>query len=238
MRILTGGPWPAMMLSAVLLTACSGEKRETVAQTPTAPPPAATPATELAPALPAEAPIPPETLVAIDATLAAAKAFNAKSLADLADIEKAERRVRDQATRALDAARRGETGRVTAAKADAESTHKALSDRLVAFRATAADQQTALASALTLCGLTTPDPLAPAATPPAAKTPAAGATPAPPAPATGLAAYAGCLALPAEQALMTQNIAAVSARYEAAEASYRQDRPKLEEAAATLALGR
>lgn len=238
MRTLTGGPWPAIVLSAALLTACSGEKRETVAQAPTPPPPAATPATELAPALPPEAPIPPETLAAIDATLAAAKAFNAKSLADLAGIEKAERRVRDQATRALDAARRGETARVAAAKADAESTHKALADRLAVFRATAADQQTALASALALCGLTTTDPLTPAAAPPVAKPPTPGATPTPTAPATGIAAYAGCLALPAEQALMTQNIAAVAARYEAAEVSYRQDRPKLEEAAATLALGR
>lgn len=248
MRTLTSGPWPAMMLSAVLVTACSGEKRETVAQAPTAPPPAATPATELAPALPAEAPIPAETLAAIDTTLATVKAFNAKALADIARIEKAERRIRDQATRALDAARRGETSRVGAAKADAEAAHQSLVDGLAAFRKAAADQQTALAAALATCGVPVTDPLAPSLPPPTAKAPAAKA-PARPAvgaaaaagtavPATGLAANAACLALPAEQALLAQNIAAVAARYEAAEASYRQERPKLEEAAATLALGR
>uniref|UniRef100_UPI0025F46CC0 hypothetical protein n=1 Tax=Phenylobacterium sp. TaxID=1871053 RepID=UPI0025F46CC0 len=52
------------------------------------------------------------------------------------------------------------------------------------------------------------------------------------------AAYEGCVGLATEQVLLAQNIDAVSARYQAAEVSYREDRPKLEEAAATVALGR
>lgn len=243
MRTLTGGPWPALLLTAVMLSACSGEKRETVAQAPMAPPPAATPAVDLASALPPEAPIPPETLATIDTTLAALKAFNTKSLADLAHIEKMESRIRDQAARALDAARRGDTSRVNAARADAEAAHKSLADGLAAFRTMAVDQQTALSTAMALCGLPTSDPLPPATSTPAAKSPVLKAPAAPPAPAavapaSGLATYPGCLALPAKEMLLTQDVAAVAARYEAAEVSYRQERPKLEEAAATLALGR
>ena len=51
-----------------------------------------------------------------------------------------------------------------------------------------------------------------------------------------LAAYAGCVALSAEQALLATNIEALSARYQAADATYGLERVKLEEAAASLAL--
>jgi len=246
MRTMTDRRRPAIALvaTAMLLAACSGEKRsDKVATAPAAPPPVATPATPLAPAAPLPPPVPPETLAAVDAALAGVKAFNAKALTDLAAIEKAERRIRDQAARALEAARRGDGARVAAARADAEAAHKGLVDGLAAFRTAASGQQAAMEAAVALCGPPAADPLAPTATlppKPVVTTPAP-ATPgsAPVAPdATGLAAYAGCLALPAEQALLAQNIEAVAARHQAAETAYRQDRAKLEEAAATMALGR
>jgi hypothetical protein len=246
MRTMTDRRPPRIALAAamLLLASCSGEKRsEKVATAPVGPPPAATPATSLTPATPPEAPIPPETLAAVDAALAEAKAFNTKALADLAGIEKAERRIHDQAGRALDAARRGDGARVAASRADAEAAHKGLVDGLAAFRTAAAGQQTAIEAAVALCAPPVTDPLAPgvATLPPkpVVTTPAPATPGAPPAPeATGLAAYAGCVALPAEQALLAQNIEAVASRYQAAEAAYRQDRAKLEEAAATMALGR
>ncbi len=242
-RIGTGGftlALPLTLTAAIMLAGCSGEKRDsTTAQAPTAPPPVATPIAPLTPLAPAT-PVRPEGADAIDAALAAAKAFNAKALTDLAAIERAEKRVRDQASRALESARRGAAAKVTAARNDAEAAHRGLADSLSAFRTAAAEQQAAVATALALCA---PSPTAPggpsgATLPP----PPPVTTPVPGVPATSPAGaapvYQGCTDLAAEQALLAQNIEAVGARYQAAEASYRQDRPRLEEAAATVALGK
>lgn len=245
MRTTTGGRWPrivpggiALGAAAMLLAACSGEKD---APARAAPEKAPAPVAVAAPAaLSPTAPVRPEGADAIDAALAGAKAFNAKALSDLAAIERGEKRVRDQASRALDAARRGDAGRVTAARAEAEAAHRGLADGLSAFRTAAAEQQAAVAAALALCGPSLPPPGAAPGTvtppPPPVTTPLPGA----PATAAGAMAppYEGCVALTAEQALLTQNIEAVGARYQAAEAAYRQDRPRLEEAAATVALGK
>lgn len=242
-RIGTGGltlALPLTLTAAIVLAGCSGEKRgATTAQAPAAPPPAATPIAPLTPPAPAT-PVRPEGADAIDAALAAAKAFNAKALTDLAAIEKAEKRVRDQASRALDSARRGEAARVAAARNDAEAAHRSLADGLSTFRTAAAEQQAAVATALALCpppaaapGVPTGATLPP---PPPVTTPVPGTSSTSP---PGVApVYEGCTALIAEQALLAQNIEAVGARYQAAEASYRQDRPRLEEAAATVALGK
>lgn len=244
MRTMIDRRWPGMAvgLTALLLASCSGDKRsDSVAVAPVGPAPVATPVAPLTPSRPVGSD-------AVDAAVTAAQAFNAKALTDLAAVETAEKRVRDQATRALDAARRGDAARVTAARTAAEAAHKSLVDGLAAFQTAASEQQVALDLAATMCGLPVmaPAPVAGAATPavPAAK-PAKPVAPvvAPPAPIPGvdtaaLAAYPGCLALPAEQALLAQNIAAVTGRYEAAETAYRVERPKLEEAAATMALGR
>ncbi len=244
MRIMTDGRRPRIALGAagaLLLAACSGETTPPAKAAPEAAPAPVAVAPPIS--LPA-APVRPEGADAIDAALAAAQAFNAKALTDLAAIERAEKRIRDQAGRALEAARRGDAGRVTAARNDAEAAHRGLADSLAAFRTAAAEQQAAVTAALALCGPVAPAPGATAGPmtppPPPAKTPLPGA------PATGPAgpaltdptAYQGCAALTAEQALLIQNIEAVGARYQAAEASYRQDRPRLEEAAATVALGK
>lgn len=243
MRTMTDGRWPGIALgaaAAMLLAACSGEKTPPAKAAPEAPPaPLAVAPTAALPT----APVRPEGADAIDAALTAAQAFNAKALTDLAAIERAEKRIRDLAGRALEAARRGDAGRVTAARNDAEATHRGLADSLAAFRTAAAEQQAAVTAALALCGPSAPAPGAtagPVTPPPPVKTPLPGA------PATGPAgqavvdptAYQGCAALAAEQTLLAQNIEAVGARYQAAETAYRQDRPRLEEAAATVALGK
>lgn len=241
MRTMTDGRWPRVALgaaAAMLLASCSGEKTPPAKAAPeTAPAPVAVAAPAVAPAAPAR----PEGADAVDGALAGAKAFNAKTLTDLAGIERSETRIRDQARRALEAARRGDGARVTAARNDAEAAHRSLADGLSAFRTAAAAQQSAVAAALALCD---PRAAAPAATtgpvtppPPPVTTPMPGA-PASAAQPLALGSYEGCPALATEQTLLAQNIDAVATRYQAAEAAYRQDRPKLEEAAATVALGK
>lgn len=236
MRTMIDGRWPVIAL-ALLLASCSGEKRsDTVAAAPAGPAPAATPVAPLAPARPLGSD-------AVDAALTAAKDFNAKALADLAGVETAETRIRDQATRALDAARRADGARVTAARTAAEAAHKSLTDGLAAFQTAATQQQVALDMAAAMCGLpvATPAPVPGAPPAPAGKAVAPKAAPAPVVPGVdpaALAAYEGCQALAAEQALLAQNVAAVTGRYQAAEAAYRLERAKLDEAAATMALGR
>jgi hypothetical protein len=211
-------------LTLMLLAACSRDK----AAVPTAvAPEAKVAATAPAPSVPA-ALARPEGADAVDAALAGAKAFNAKAVADLASIETAEKQIRDMAARAMEAARRGDGGRVTAARTDAEAAHKRLADGLASLQTTAAAQTAALEGAAALCA-------------PVVAAPGLTATPAPLPPPAGspvLAASEGCLALPAEQALLAQNVTALQARYEATETAYRQDRARLDEAAATMALGR
>lgn len=240
MRSIKGAGGLGFTLAATLaLAACSGEKRaDTVTQAPVAPPPAAAPVAPIAPVTPTTTVL-PESAQAIDAALAAAKAFNAKAQSDIAAIDKAEKRVREQAARALEAARRGDLPRATAARGDAEAARKSLVDGLAAFNTATAEQQTAVTAALALCGPPLPTPGSPVSVPvpppPPVTTPTPGAAPTTAPSAVG---YEGCATLAAEQALMTRNIDAVSNRYRASETAFLQDRPKLEEAAAILALGK
>ena len=226
--------------AVLLLAACSGQKEEAAEVAPEKAPAPVAVAAPPAP-LAAATPVRPEGADAIDTALTDAKAFNAKALTELAAIEKAEKRIRSQAVRALDAARRGDAGQVTTARSDAEGAHRGLADGLSSFRTQAATQQAAVTAALALCGPPAPAPGAVAGPvtppPPPVTTPLPGA-PGTAAPMIGAGPYAGCAALTAEQVLLTQNIDAVSSRYQAAEAAYRQDRPRLEEAAATVALSK
>lgn len=204
-------------LALMLLSACSRDP-EPVRTAPEKAPVAAapTPGVVAAPARPAGAD-------AVDAAVAGVQAFNAQALADLAAIETAETRFRDMARRALEAARRSDWTRATAARSEAEAARKGLVEGLAKLQTTAAEQTAAVDAALALCA-----------------PPAIGSTaPLPPvAGAEGLAAYAGCAALPAEKAQLDQNVAALTARYAAAETAYGRDRAPLEEAAVTIALNR
>jgi hypothetical protein len=198
---------------ALLLTACDG-KRADVAPTPqTTPKVAAAPA---AAALPAEAPR-PEGAEPVDAALAAAKAFNEATPTTLAAIGEQEAKIRAAAARALTAARgaeaagegqrQGLTARVTAARREADAARKALTDGQAKWKADGEAQTLAVQAAVDACAAN-----------------------------EVLAAYPGCVALSAEQALLVTNIEALSARYQAADAAYGLERVKLDEAAASLAL--
>lgn len=198
----------------LLLAACDGRREppheDTVA------PKAAASAVAVAPALPADAP-PPEGAEAADAALAVAKAFNEAATPALAAIGEQEARIRAAATRALAAARGAESSgegqriglsaRVTAARREADAARKALLDGQAKWKADGETQTAAIQTAVEACNA---DEV--------------------------LAAYAGCVALAAEQALMATNIEALTARYQAADTAYAAERAKLEEAAASLAL--
>lgn len=195
---------------ALLLAACSGEKAATSAQ---APPPAA-PAQAPAAPLPAAVPARPEGADPVDAALSAVQAFNAKAALDLVDVSATDRKLHDLAGRASDLARRagsdaGAGGRLPATRKEAEAAHKRLVDGLAAFTTEANAQTAAVGTALEPC----------------AKAPE-------------LAAYAGCAALTGEQALLAQNVDAVTKAYAAAEAAWPQVRAQLDEASATVALSR
>lgn len=207
-------------LALMLLSACSRDP-EPVRTAPEKAPVAAapTPGVVAAPARPTGAD-------AVDAAVAGVQAFNAQALADLAAIETAETRFRDMARRALEAARRSDWTRATAARSEAVAARKGLVEGLAKLQTTAAEQTAAVDAALALCA---PPEIGSTAT----------LAPLPPvAGAEGLAAYAGCAALPAEKAQLDQNVAALTARYAAAETAYGRDRAPLEEAAVTIALNR
>lgn len=193
---------------ALMLAAACSRDPEPVRTAPVKAPVAAAPAPGVV-----AAPVRPEGADAVDAAVAGVQAFNAQAVADLTAIETAETRFRDMARRALEAARRSDWTRAIAARTEAEAAREGLVEGLAKLQATAAEQATAVDAALALC--------APG-----------------PAGAGGLAAYAGCVALPAEKALLDQNVAALTARYAAADAAYRQDKGPLEEAAVTIALNR
>jgi len=203
----------ALVGLALLLTACEG-KRADVASMPDAKPKAA--AAPAAAALPAEA-LPPEGAEPVDAALAAAKAFNEGAPAALAAIAEQEAKIRAAAARALTAARgaeaagegqrQGLTARVTTARREADAARKTLTDGQAKLKADGEAQTAAVQTAMDACAAN-----------------------------EVLAAYAGCVALSAEQVLLATNIEALNARYHAADTAYGVERVKLEEAAASLAL--
>lgn len=199
---------------ALLAAACEG-KRADVASMPDAATKAA-PTVAVAPAAPADAP-PPEGAEPVDAALASAKAFNEAAAPALTAVGEQEAKIRAAAARALAAARGAEsagegqrtglTARVSAARREADAARKVLLDGQAKWRADGEIQTAAIQAAVEACNA---DEV--------------------------LAAYAGCVALATEQTLMTTNIEALAARYQAADAAYAAERAKLEEAAASVAL--
>lgn len=174
----------------------------------TAPTAATAPAVAPMPAAPV-APVAPVGAEPVDLALKAAQDFNVASAAELAAIAEAEGRYRTAAGRALEAARRGDGSGVTRRRAEADAAHKGLGERLAAFQAASAALTAQVTTASEAC----------AATP-------------------EMTAYAGCVALMAEQATLSGNVEAIGKRFEAAEGVWRQERARLDEAAATVALGR
>ncbi|WP_337186830.1 hypothetical protein [Phenylobacterium sp.] len=173
------------------------------------PPPAAAVAAPTTPDLAATPPAKPAGAEAIDAALAEAQAFNASTVADLAAIAREEQRIRQASAAAQGAAREGGNAepRIAAARRNAEAARSALATAHAALAAAASARTAALEAASSQCAA-----------------------------ASGLAAYEGCAALTAEQLTLTRNIAALEARHAAADAVWSQERPRLEEAAAAVAL--
>lgn len=203
----------ALIGLGLLAAACQG--RNDTGATTQATPKAAAPPPAVA-ALPVEA-TPPAAAEPIDAALAAVKAFNEAAPPALVSIGEQEAKIRAAAAQALTAARGADaaaegqrealSGRVAAARRQADAARKAITDGEAKWAADGAAQTAAVQAAVEACAA---DPL--------------------------LVTYAGCVALPAEQVLLATNIEALTARYQAADAGYGVERAKLEEAAAALAL--
>jgi hypothetical protein len=218
----------AVTLALAMLAGCSGEKRAASAPPPVAP--VVTPGLSVAPT-----PLRPEGADAVDAALSDVQLFNATATESLASITKDEARIRALAARAIDLSRRVEAApaeqrpglakNLEAALAEREAAHTALGQSLENFRTTSTETSGLVEGAAVLCG-----PVPPPATP--------GAPPPPPPTPGTLAAYPPCATLAAEQASLAANIAALSKAFESAEAAYRQDRRRIDEAAATMALVR
>ena len=94
------------------------------------------------------------------------------------------------------------------ARAEVESLHDALTIGAAAFRLASAAATQQLEAALAECAAS-----------------------------VELGADPGCTALTAQQSPLAQTTAALGRRYDAAEAVYRQERTRLEEASAIIALG-
>ena len=214
----TTARWVA--LGALGLMAAGCEQKTPVAPAATAAPPAVAPAPApaAAPVVPEVAAVSPETALAVNQALALAQAFNAKAAADLAAIAKAEKRIRELAGQASEAAARSGGGiggnerlalsrRVELARTEAEAAHADVAARAATFRANAQAQTDAVALAQLQCAQT-PEFLA----------------------------SEPCVKLAAEQATLAQTITNLTARFATAEAGYQKDRAKLEEASATVAL--
>jgi hypothetical protein len=162
---------------------------------------------------------PPEGAEAVDAALTAAQAFDAKAAQDLAAAGKAEARFHAAAEKAQGLAAKAEAApegqRAAAAKAiaAAQAEANAAHATIAAGEATLAEAQAGLvAQADTALASCTAD--------------------------AALGAYVGCTALTAEKATLQKNVDALAARYAAAEAAWAKERPRLDEAAATVALAR
>ena len=174
--------------------------------------PAPAAAAPVAAAPPAPLPVPaapPPGAESIDLALKAVQDFNTAAAAELTAIGEAEIKYRATSAQALQAGRAGDVPAAARRLAEIEAAHKAAAERLAAFQAASASLAPQLTAATEAC----------AATP-------------------QMTSYAACVILPTEQATLTANVEAVTKRFDAAEAVWRQERAKLEEVAATVALGR
>ena len=222
MRTTSPAIWIAIGLSGLAAAGCEPRGRRadpppavTVKAQPVAPAPGALTPGVAAPLTsdPLARPVGSE---AVDQALAAAQQFNTNAAAELAGIAKSEARIRALAARIAspgssaiaETQRRNLSTNAQAARVEVEALHDALAAGAAAFRLASAAGAQQLAAAVAQCAAD-----------------------------VELAAYAGCTALSAQQAPMAQTTASLGRRYEAAEAVYRQERARLEEASAIIALG-
>lgn len=153
--------------------------------------------------------LPPAVVEPVETALTAVREFNAGTEAQLTAIGEAEAKYAPGARRALEAARRGDVAGAKKPLDEANAARKANGERRAAFDTASTDLTTKTTAATTAC-TTVPE----------------------------LAAYPGCVALVAEQTTLSTNLDLLARRFDAAEAAWSQLRPGLDEAAATVALGR
>ncbi len=222
MRTTSPAIWIALGLSGLAAAGCEPRGRQAdpeLAVTVKAEPVVAAPgarAPGVAAPLTSDPPAPPIGSEAVDQALAAAQQFNTNAAAELAGIARSEARIRALAAKVaspgggaiVETQRRNLSANVQAARVEVEALHDALAAGSAAFRLGSAAGAQQLAAAVAQCAAS-----------------------------VELAAYAGCTALSAQQAPMAQTTASLGRRYEAAEAVYRQERARLEEASAIIALG-
>lgn len=154
----------------------------------------------------------------IDLALANAKAFNARAATELAAIGRAEARIKALTAGVVtsvtgggnlsDSQRQRLSVSIQAARGETESLRDTLTTAAAAFRLASGAEVTALETAVARCATS-----------------------------VELAALPACASLATEQAAMTQSVAALGRRYDAVEVTYRQERTRLEEASAIVALG-
>ena len=208
----------ALVVVALATTAC--DRRADPAPGPVAAsPPAATGAVPTPVAPPPIDPLArPVGADEVDLALTNARAFTARAAAELTGIARSEARIKALAARVVasvasggampDSQRRSLSASIQAARTETETLRDSLSTAAVAFRLASAAEVQAMETALAQCATN-----------------------------AELAALPACASLPAEQAAMAQSVAALGRRYDAAEATWRQERTRLEEASAIVALG-
>ena len=207
MRITSPAIWIALGLSGLAAAGCDRQGRQA------GPPPGVSVKAEPLTSDPLARAVGFE---AVDQALAAAQQFNTRAAAELAGIARSEARIRALATKVAspggaaiaETQRRNLSANVQAARVEVEALHDALTAGSAAFRLASAAGAQQLKTAIAQCAAS-----------------------------AELAADAGCTALSAQQASMAQTTASLGRRYEAAEAVYRQERARLEEASAIIALG-
>jgi len=202
--------------TALALAALAGCSRDEASR-----PAAAKPIQPLKPATAAPAgPARPPEADALDTTLAAAKDYDAKAPDELKGVTAAQKQMHALVGQAVDLShkvdaaadaeqRKALVAKFAAVRGQLDAAHNDLMLGQATFKETSGDQTTAVDAAVAQCTAS---------------------------PAIG--AYAGCVDLTAEQALLGVNVQALAKAYDAAEASFQKDRAALAEAATTVTLAR
>ena len=212
--------WMAVSLAGLAITAC--DRRVDPAPVPAAP---GSPSVAPGGLAPVAGPPPildpmarPVGADEVDRALADAQAFNAALVARLADIARSEAAIKALAARTTAAVAGGAgipesqrsrlSASIQAARTETETLHDTLTTGAAAFRLSSTASVDALETSIARC-----------------------------AQQDELAAYPACAALTTEQAALNRSVAALGRRYDAAETAYRQQRTRLEETSAIIALG-
>ena len=216
----TPSPAICIALALVALSMAGCDRRADPAPAPNqAAPAAATPAVGPAAVAPALDPLArPPGADDLDLALSGAQQFNARAAAELATIGRSEARIKALVAKVAatvtggnsgpESQRRQASAAIQAARSETEALHDGLTTGAAAFRLAAASGMQSLDAAVASCNAD-----------------------------VALAAWPACPTLLTEQTTLTASVAALARRYDAAEAVWRREKTRLEEASAIVALG-